>query len=120
MEKDTALHLTKAYAPKEIKDTKRFLFWVRVKRRLLYLLKILNYLLLIAVGLMFVYPFAWMASMSLRPLVEALSFDPGIWVSDPQWSNYLYARHDRDLRTDPIHSSGSGCATRPDRSAPAK
>ena len=39
MEKDTALHLTKAYAPKEIKDTKRFLFWVRVKRRLL---KILN------------------------------------------------------------------------------
>lgn len=91
MEKDTALHLTKAYSPKEIKDTKRFLFWVRVKRRLLYLLKILNYLLLIAVGLMFVYPFAWMASMSLRPLVEALSFDPGIWVSDPQWSNYLYA-----------------------------
>ena len=91
MEKDTALHLTKAYSPKEIKDTKRFLFWVRVKRRLLYLLKILNYLLLLAVGLMFVYPFAWMASMSLRPLVEALSFDPGIWVSDPQWSNYLYA-----------------------------
>ena len=78
MEKDTALHLTKAYAPKEIKDTQRFLFWVRVKRRLLYLLKILNYLLLIAVGLMFVYPFAWMASMSLRPLVEALSFAPGI------------------------------------------
>ena len=29
--------------------------------------------------------------MSLRPLVDALSFDPGLWVSDPQWSNYLYA-----------------------------
>lgn len=91
MENHSAPHLTAAYAPKEIRDKQRFLFWVRVKRRLMYCLKILNYLLLIGVGLLFVYPFAWMASMSLRPLVDALSFDPGIWVSDPQWSNYLYA-----------------------------
>ncbi len=82
---------TKAYYPKEIKDKEKFLLWVRVKRRLLYCLKILNYMLLIAVGLIFIYPFAWMASMSLRPLVDALSFDPGLWVADPQWSNYLYA-----------------------------
>lgn len=82
---------TKAYYPKEIKDKEKFLLWIRVKHRLLYCLKIINYLLLIAVGLMFVYPFAWMASMSLRPLVDALSFDPGIWVAEPQWSNYLYA-----------------------------
>lgn len=91
MENHSAPHLTAAYAPKEIRDKQRFLFWVRVKRRLMYCLKILNYLLLIGVGLLFVYPFAWMASMSLRPLVDALSFDLGIWVSDPQWSNYLYA-----------------------------
>lgn len=91
MENHSSPHLTAAYAPKEIRDKQRFLFWVRVKRRLMYCLKILNYLLLIGVGLLFVYPFAWMASMSLRPLVDALSFDPGIWVSDPQWSNYLYA-----------------------------
>lgn len=91
MENHFTPHLTAAYAPKEIRDKQRFLFWVRVKRRLMYCLKILNYLLLIGVGLLFVYPFAWMASMSLRPLVDALSFDPGIWVSDPQWSNYLYA-----------------------------
>lgn len=91
MENHSAPPLTAAYAPKEIRDKQRFLFWVRVKRRLMYCLKILNYLLLIGVGLLFVYPFAWMASMSLRPLVDALSFDPGIWVSDPQWSNYLYA-----------------------------
>ncbi|MGI6700251.1 MAG: carbohydrate ABC transporter permease [Christensenellales bacterium] len=91
MENETLTHLTKAYSPKEIKDKERFLFWVRIKWRLLYCLKIINYLVLITVGLMFVYPFAWMASMSLRPLVDALSFAPGIWVTDPQWSNYLYA-----------------------------
>ncbi|HOQ62974.1 MAG TPA: carbohydrate ABC transporter permease [Clostridia bacterium] len=91
MEDKTFTHLTKAYSPKEIKDKEHFLLWVRIKRRLLYCLKIVNYLVLIAVGLMFVYPFTWMASMSLRPLVDALSFDPGIWVADPQWNNYLYA-----------------------------
>jgi len=91
MEDKTLIHLTRAYSPKEIKDKEQFLLWVRIKRRLLYCLKIVNYLALITVGLMFVYPFTWMASMSLRPLVDALSFDPGIWVADPQWSNYLYA-----------------------------
>ena len=91
MEDKTLIHLTRAYSPKEIKDKEQFLLWVRIKRRLLYCLKIVNYLVLIAVGLMFVYPFTWMASMSLRPLVDALSFAPGIWVADPQWNNYLYA-----------------------------
>lgn len=91
MDDRTAQRLTKAYSPREIKDKQKFLFWVRVKRRVLYCLKILNYLLLIGVGLLFVYPFAWMASMSLRPLVDALSFDPGLWVADPQWSNYIFA-----------------------------
>ena len=91
MEDKTLIHLTRAYSPKEIKDKEQFLLWVRIKRRLLYCLKIVNYLALITVGLMFVYPFTWMASMSLRPLVDALSFDPGIWVADPQWNNYLYA-----------------------------
>lgn len=73
---------TKAYLPKEIRDKEKFLLWVKVKKRLLYCGKILNYLLLIGVGLLFVYPFAWMFSMSLRPLIEALSFDPNLWVSD--------------------------------------
>lgn len=91
MDKHTTPRLTRAYSPREIRDTQRFLFQVRLKRRLLYCLKIVNYLLLLAVGLLFVYPFAWMASMSLRPLIEALSFAPGLWVSDPQWNNYLYA-----------------------------
>ena len=91
MEKKPALQLTRAYSPREIKDTKKFLFLVRIRHRLIYCLKIINYLVLLGVGLIFIYPFAWMASMSLRPLVEALSFDPGLWVSDPQWSNYIFA-----------------------------
>ena len=88
---------TKAYLPKEIRDKEKFLLWVKVKKRLLYCGKILNYLLLIGVGLLFVYPFAWMFSMSLRPLIEALSFDPNLWVSDPQWSNYIYAWNQAQL-----------------------
>lgn len=82
---------TKVYAPKAIKETNKFLLWVKVRKRLLYVLKILNYMLLIGVGLLFVYPFAWMASMSLRPYVEALSFNPNLLVTNPQWDNYIYA-----------------------------
>ncbi|HRT68964.1 MAG TPA: carbohydrate ABC transporter permease [Bacilli bacterium] len=82
---------TDAYSAKQLEETKKYLFAVKVKKRIKYVLKIINYLLLIGVGLFFVYPFVWMASMSLRPLIEALSFDPGIIVKDPQWENYLFA-----------------------------
>lgn len=82
---------TNAYEARKITNNDKFLFIVKVKARLKYLLKILNYLVLIVVGLFFVYPFAWMASMSLRPLIEALSFNPGLIVTDPQWENYIYA-----------------------------
>ena len=54
MDKHTTPRLTRAYSPREIRDTQRFLFQVRLKRRLLYCLKIVNYLLLLAVGLLFV------------------------------------------------------------------
>ena len=69
---------TDAYSPKEIKDKEKFLLWVKVKKRLIYILKVLNCIFALGVGLMFVYPFAWMASMSLRPLTEALKFNPNI------------------------------------------
>ncbi len=82
---------TDAYSPKHIEDTEKFLFLNRLKKRIKYILKIVNFIILIGIGLFFVYPFAWMASMSLRPLVEALSFDPGLIVKNPQWSNYVYA-----------------------------
>ena len=74
---DNKKNYTNAYEAKEITNNDNFLLLVKIKTRLKYLLKILNYIILIVIGLFFVYPFAWMASMSLRPLIEALSFDPG-------------------------------------------
>lgn len=82
---------TDAYSAKHLEEKNKYLFLVKIKKRVKYVLKILNYLLLIAVGLFFVYPFVWMASMSLRPLIDALSFDPGLIVKHPQWQNYVYA-----------------------------
>ncbi|MEG1609447.1 MAG: carbohydrate ABC transporter permease, partial [Clostridia bacterium] len=37
------------------------------------------------------YPFAWMASMSLRPYIEALAFSPSLIVKDIAWDNYIFA-----------------------------
>lgn len=82
---------TNAYNAKVLERGKNYLAINRIKKRIKYVLTIFNYILLIGVGLFFVYPFAWMASMSLRPLVEALSFDPGLIVTNPQWENYIYA-----------------------------
>ena len=82
---------TDAYSPKEIKDKEKFLLWVKVKKRLIYILKVLNCIFALGVGLMFVYPFAWMASMSLRPLTEALKFNPNIIIKNPVWDNYIFA-----------------------------
>lgn len=82
---------TDAYSAKHIEESKKFLFMSRLEKRVKYVFKVMNYILLIGIGIFFVYPFAWMASMSLRPLVEALSFDPGLIVASPQWDNYLYA-----------------------------
>lgn len=83
--------LTPAYVPHQLENTEKFIRRVKIKKRLLYVLKIVNYLLLIAVGLVFVYPFAWMASMSLRPYLEAMSFSPNLIVKDPAWDNYINA-----------------------------
>ena len=83
--------LTPAYVPRQLENTEKFIRRVKIKKRLLYVLKIVNYLLLIAVGLVFVYPFAWMASMSLRPYLEAMSFSPNLIVKDPAWDNYINA-----------------------------
>lgn len=70
-----------------IKEMKR----AKLKHRLKYVLKILNYFLLLGVGMTFVYPFLWMFSMSIRPLHEALLFPPSLIVTEPQWQNYIDA-----------------------------
>ncbi len=82
---------TDAYVANAVAEPNKYLALYKIKKRVKYLLKILNYILLIVIGLFFVYPFLWMASMSLRPLVDALSFEPGLLVPDPRWENYIYA-----------------------------
>ncbi len=64
---------------------------IRIMKRVKYTLKILNYLLLIGVGLTFVYPFIWMFLMSVRSFEEAVLFSPGIWVNEWHWENYIEA-----------------------------
>jgi len=67
------------YAPTIKELTNKQLNRIQVKKRFFYILKILNYIILIGVGLSFLYPFIWMLSMSLRDLTEAISFSPSIW-----------------------------------------
>lgn len=64
---------------------------LKVMKRVKYVLKILNYLAMIAVGLTFVYPFIWMFLMSVRSYEEAVLFSPGLWVNDWHWENYVEA-----------------------------
>lgn len=64
---------------------------IRIMKRVKYCLKILNYLLMIAVGLTFIYPFVWMFLMSLRSYEEAVQFSPGIWLNEWHWENYIQA-----------------------------
>lgn len=45
-------------------------------------------LVLVAGALLFVLPFFWMVSTSLKPLNQTLSIPPVWWPSNPQWHNY--------------------------------
>lgn len=64
---------------------------LKIKNRVKYCLKILNYILMIGVGLTFVYPFVWMFLMSVRSYDEAALFSPGLWVNEWHWENYVEA-----------------------------
>ena len=70
-----------------VKELKR----LKIKKRIKYVLKIINYILLLAVGMTFVYPFIWMFVMSVRSQAEAVLFSPGIIVTEWHWENYIEA-----------------------------
>ena len=80
-----------AYSPTIRELTPKQLKNLRTKKRVKYCLKILNYLLLIGVGLIFVYPFAWMFVMSFRSYDEAILFSPGLWINEWHFENYIDA-----------------------------
>lgn len=76
--------IIKELTAKELKQKK-------IQKRIKYVLKIINYLLLIFVGLTFVYPFVWMFVMSVRSQAEAVLFSPSIFVKEWHWENYIQA-----------------------------
>lgn len=88
---DNETFFTDAYTPKEIVYDEKFLKKKAIKKRLMYVLKILNAIVLIGIGLLFVYPFVWMFAMSLRSYEDVITFPTSIIVNNPQWSNYVEA-----------------------------
>lgn len=50
--------------------------------------KVITYILLTIVGLMFAFPLYWTASSSLQTWQELRSFTPTFFPASPQWSNY--------------------------------
>lgn len=50
--------------------------------------RLITTLLLVAFGLVFLLPFAWMVSTSLKPLNETMTLPPRWLPSEPQWQNY--------------------------------
>jgi multiple sugar transport system permease protein len=62
-----------------------------MKKSSVALSSILTYLLLIAFGFIFLTPFLWMVSTSLKPSSQ-LFVHPPVWIPKPlQWSNYYEA-----------------------------
>ncbi|WP_025724377.1 carbohydrate ABC transporter permease [Acholeplasma granularum] len=80
-----------AYSPVIKELTPKELKGMKVKKRIQYILKIINYLLILLVGVSFIYPFVWMFIMSVRSQAEAILFDAGLWVNEFHWNNYLEA-----------------------------
>jgi sn-glycerol 3-phosphate transport system permease protein len=83
--------MEKAYAPVIKELTPRQLKMLKVKKRVKYILKMVNYLLILAVGVSFIYPFVWMFVMSVRSQTEAVLFDAGLWINEFHWENYVEA-----------------------------
>jgi multiple sugar transport system permease protein len=50
--------------------------------------RIVGFLMVVLGGLLFVLPFFWMVSTSLKPLNETMTIPPQWWPSSPQWQNY--------------------------------
>jgi multiple sugar transport system permease protein len=50
--------------------------------------RLVSMTLLVLLGLVFLLPFAWMVSTSLKPLNETMALPPRWLPSEPQWQNY--------------------------------
>ena len=88
---DVTVEEDHSYAPVITTLTDRQKRIIKIRKRIKYCLKIINYLLLIGVGLTFVYPFVWMFVMSVRSYDESILFSGGLWVNEWHWENYVEA-----------------------------
>lgn len=61
---------------------------IKSKRRLPIGLYI-KYTITIILALLFLAPFVWMLALSIKTLANFYDFPPKLWVSHPQWSNFI-------------------------------
>lgn len=85
------IHENTSYSPVIQELTPKQYKAIKVKNRIKYVLKIINYLIMITVGLTFLYPFLWMLVMSLRSYNDAISFNPSLILTEAHWGNYVQA-----------------------------
>ncbi len=52
---------------------------------------LLRYVVLLALSLLFLFPFLWSVASSLKTLNHVYDFPPSLLVRDPQWGNYAEA-----------------------------
>jgi len=61
----------------------------KLKRKNVKTVKLLQYSLLIIVGVIMIFPIFWMIINSLKTLNGISEFPPKFFLKDPQWSNYI-------------------------------
>jgi multiple sugar transport system permease protein len=65
--------------------------WSRYRVRTKIVQPILDHALLIGVGLLFFFPFAWLFVTSIKTAAEISLIPPTLWPKVPQWENYIDA-----------------------------
>jgi sn-glycerol 3-phosphate transport system permease protein len=60
-----------------------------LQRALGIVLRVLNYLLKIGLVVVFVFPFLWMISTSLKTYPESIAYPPSLFFAKPQWENFV-------------------------------
>lgn len=65
--------------------------WRRISRRHNGILKAIIYIIVTAGAIIFLIPFLWMLSSSLKPAAQVFA-EPPVWIPNPvQWQNYIDA-----------------------------
>lgn len=59
--------------------------------------KLLQYIVMIFIGLIMVFPFFWILSSSLKDILEVRQFPPVLFPTDPKWENYVEVLTDTKL-----------------------